>query len=183
MTRMRKFQPENVKDFVWCSNIWKSIYVRNDKNEKISNRKCHWFPMVLKKWKPGSCVRRIGGVIIVKGQTSLKHFPKVNHQPIVSSDDSENCSVKKFMFNSKMMITNLFQSEVMPQINFSDIFVNSELIFEVIKQLMSQTMHTMKHLTRSDCHHDYQGVTSDTLFNTRDSSRCQKHLKWFMFFS
>ena len=37
---MRKFQPENAKDSVWCSKTWKLINVRKYQNEKISTKKC-----------------------------------------------------------------------------------------------------------------------------------------------
>ena len=40
MTKKNECQPENVRDFLWCSKTWKLIYVRCEENEEISTRKC-----------------------------------------------------------------------------------------------------------------------------------------------
>ena len=55
ITRMKKSQPENVKDFLWCSKIQKLIYVRKNENEKISTRKCERFPLMFKNPKINPC--------------------------------------------------------------------------------------------------------------------------------
>ena len=40
MSVMKKSQPENVKDSLWCGKSQKLIYVTCDENEEISARKC-----------------------------------------------------------------------------------------------------------------------------------------------
>ena len=40
MTTMKKSQPENDKDFLWCYKTGKLIHVKGNQNERISVRKC-----------------------------------------------------------------------------------------------------------------------------------------------